>query len=138
MAGKFSTIQFDWPVGSKDPWWDLQNFIKKEIAKNRLVPTRERACMVTATFTMKPNGDRYHTDTPSLATLADKLMETLHDSCVVLETAVTQLNIGKVLPGPNASKTSPGVRISIMVMGELCRRRTATAAERNATTRYAG
>lgn len=117
MSDQHSVIQFDWPVGSKDPWWDLQNHIDKEIAKNRLVPAREYACMVTATFTMKPNGDKYHTDTPTLATLADKLMETLHESGVILESAVTQLNIGKVLPGPNAVKVTPGVRISIMALG---------------------
>lgn len=140
MAGKFSTIQFDWPVGSKDPWDDLYKHIKREIERGTLIPVHPYACMVTVTFTMKLSErfDRYHTDAPSLATLADKLLDTLANAGVIDELAVTQLNIGKVLPGPNASKTSPGVRISIMVMGELCRRRTATAAERNATTRYAG
>jgi hypothetical protein len=116
MSDLRSEIKFDWPVGSKDPWAALARYIDKEIERGNLVSI-EDACMVTATFTMKINGDKYHCSEPSLATLTDKLLEVLGDSGVIDELSVTQINIGKVIPGPNAVKTTPGVRISMMAMG---------------------
>lgn len=115
MSDKHYEIQFEWPPNSSDPWNDLYKFIKREISRRKLAPV-EGACMVTATFTMRQADERYHTEAPGLVSLADRLIDALSLSDMIDECAVTQLNIGKVRPGPNAVKVTPGVRVSIMVL----------------------
>lgn len=115
MSNKSQVIEFTWPEVSP-PWPSFQSYIETQIRRKDLEPYTGIPVQVVATFSMSQSDERWHTDVPCIDSLVTKLVFCLHESGIIDDLCISQINVGKVIPGPNAIKTRPGVRVSILAL----------------------